>query len=142
MVYDAISSNVQLGQNVSNWEDAIKLCAKPLLEKGLIEDTYVQGMVNSVNVNGPYIVIMPGIAMPHTTSQGDVHQTCMSFTQFEKPVIFPGGVEANIFLCLAAKDADGHMDLISELAGYLMQDNMLEKLSSVKQQEELKHIFN
>lgn len=37
-----------------------------LLEKsGAIEPRYIDAMINTVKEIGPYIVIAPGIAMPH-----------------------------------------------------------------------------
>ena len=44
-----------LNQSVSNWEDAIKQVGQPLLAAGVINDSYIDAMIDSVHTFGPYI---------------------------------------------------------------------------------------
>ena len=48
-----------------DWKEAIRMSCKPLLDNHMIEPAYVDTIVQNVVDNGPYIVIVPGIAMPH-----------------------------------------------------------------------------
>jgi PTS system ascorbate-specific IIA component len=56
---------IRFEKGFSNWEEAIKVSSKGLLELGFIEESYVDSMIDSVKEFGPYIVIAPNIAMPH-----------------------------------------------------------------------------
>ncbi len=141
MLVDEIRQNIQVGLTATSWEDAIKCSAAKLLEKGKIDDSYVEGMIESVHKNGAYFVIVPHVAMPHTQSEGNVHETCISFTKFVEPIIFPGDIPAELFFCLAAEDSEGHMELISELAMLLMDDAVVTELLKVKTEEEVLNIL-
>lgn len=72
-----------------DWKEAIRMSCKPLLDNHMIEPAYVDTIVQNVVDNGPYIVIVPGIAMPHAlaTAPG-VLGTGIAFTKFEAPVTF------------------------------------------------------
>ncbi len=141
MLSEALAGNMQFDTNADNWEQAIKKSASILVEKNYISDSYVDRMIESVHKNGAYIVVVPGVAMPHTQSKGDVKKTCISYTKFNKPVEFPGGLEASIFFCLAAEDCEGHLDLISELALALMDEQIIHQLSNAKSELEVKTIL-
>ncbi|MBS5000785.1 PTS sugar transporter subunit IIA, partial [Holdemania filiformis] len=76
-------------EGFSDWTEAIKAAAAPLLAEGIIENTYVDAIIENVKEYGPYIIIAPEVAMPHSTLGGSgVHDTCISFMKTEKPVVF------------------------------------------------------
>lgn len=56
-----------------------KSCFRSFIKKGNITPKYIQDMIDNVNKNGPYIVIVPGIAMPHARNEGGVIKTGISF---------------------------------------------------------------
>lgn len=56
---------VEVNVEVKNWEEAVRLGGKLLEEDGAVEHSYIDAMVDTVKNMGPYIVIAPGIAMPH-----------------------------------------------------------------------------
>ncbi|MDD3404207.1 MAG: PTS sugar transporter subunit IIA, partial [Hespellia sp.] len=56
---------IRFEEEMSDWKEAIRLVAQPLLENGCIEERYIDAMIRNVIENGPYIIIMPGLAMPH-----------------------------------------------------------------------------
>ena len=72
-----------------SWEDAIRASYQPLLKDGTVEDVYVKAVIECVNKYGPYIVIAPNIAMPHST-EGAVgcHGTAISFMKVKDEVDF------------------------------------------------------
>lgn len=42
------------------------------MNNGCIKESYIDAMVNTVKNMGPYIVIAPGIAMPHAAPEDGV----------------------------------------------------------------------
>ena len=58
-------SSVVCGLQADTWDEAIRKGASPLLEKGVATEEYVEAIIRKCRENGPYIVIAPGIAMPH-----------------------------------------------------------------------------
>ncbi len=57
--------NIQIVDSVSDWKQAIRLSAQPLLAKETITEEYVEAIFKSHQELGPYYVLAPGLAMPH-----------------------------------------------------------------------------
>jgi PTS system mannitol-specific IIA component len=127
MLGEYLKNNIYFLDEVSSWEESIKVAADPLLNKGFITPKYIQDMIDNVNINGPYIVIVPGIAMPHARNEGGVIKTGISLLKLKKPVLFPEGNEVNILIVLAAEDSTGHLDLISDLSSILIDEDVMSK---------------
>ena len=54
-------------EGFDKWEDSILACTKPLIEKKVIDQRYVDKIFESIDKYGPYIVLAPDVAMPHST---------------------------------------------------------------------------
>ncbi|MBO0440895.1 PTS sugar transporter subunit IIA [Candidatus Enterococcus ikei] len=129
----------------SNWEDAVILSCQTLLEKGIIAQQYVDEIVECVQKYGPYIVIVPGVAMPHSSedSQG-VLGTAISFTKMSQEVVFEEGnpeKNARLFFTLAAKNNEEHVENISKLSEMLMTDGLIEALMTVETMEDYQKVM-
>lgn len=115
--------------------------------EGYITDDYIQDIIRCVDRYGPYIVIVPGVAMPHASeeSQG-VHGTAISFTKFDEPVSFfdqeTGETkEANLFFTLAAKDQTSHLQHISQLMDLLTKEGMIGALQASRNLDDYRQII-
>ncbi len=137
MLKEMLENNINVIDEASSWEEAIKIAAAPLKEHGFIKEEYIDAMLENVVNNGPYIVIMPGIAIPHSRPENGVLKTGMSLLKLLKGVRFPEDKEVELIIVLAANDSDMHMVLISELSRLLMEDEAVEKLFSSKSKEEV-----
>lgn len=65
MLKELLDNNILILNRVDNWEKAIQEAAKILVRKEIIEVGYIQAMIDSVYKNGPYMIIMPKIALAH-----------------------------------------------------------------------------
>lgn len=130
-----------------DWKDAIQKSAQSLLREGYITEDYVQDIIQCVEKYGPYIVIVPGVAMPHASEESSgVVGTAISFTKFDQPISFfdkeTGETkEASLFFTLAAKDPNAHLEHISELMDLLTQDGIIEALQLSQNTEDYKKII-
>lgn len=99
-----------LKAQAENWQEAVKISTDILERKGFIEPTYYEDIVRQHKEIGPYYVIAPGIAMPHTNPDKGVRKTCWSLVTLSAPVDF--GNEDNdpidIILTLASVDTKEH----------------------------------
>ncbi|GGM30378.1 hypothetical protein GCM10011351_15660 [Paraliobacillus quinghaiensis] len=137
MLSKHLESNVVFSKRVSSWEEAIKVASEPLLNKDFINQSYVRDMIENVHKYGPYIVIMPGVAMPHARNEGGVIKTGISFLKLDTPVLFPEEKEVGIVIVLAAEDSSGHMDLLSDLSSLLIEEDIKYKLENAQSEEEI-----
>ena len=128
-------------EGFSDWTEAIKAAAAPLLAEGIIENTYVDAIIENVKEYGPYIIISPEVAMPHSTLGGaGVHDTCISFMKTEKPVVFDPNdptKNARLFFTLAATDNEKHLSNMVALAEFLLKEGAIEDLLKAKNADDL-----
>lgn len=123
--------------SVDTWQDAIRQSCQPLEKDGTIDSSYSELIIECVEKYGPYIVIMPNVAMPHSTENAKgVYKTAISFMKVEKPVVFydeeEGEKTAQLFFTLAACNSDEHMQNMQMLAEMLMTDGLIDALAEVK----------
>ncbi|MBS4537867.1 PTS sugar transporter subunit IIA [Clostridium sp. D2Q-11] len=137
---NTISSNV----NASNWKDAVKKAGNLLLEEGFIEERYIEAMIDKVEELGPYIVIAPGIAMPHSRPEDGVNKTGVALITLEEGINF--GHEkndpVNLVIALAAKDNKSHIKSLSELMEVLGNEELLEKILNSNSSREIYECVN
>lgn len=136
--------HVSFHERFTSWEDAIRASYVPLLEDHIVEDVYVQAVIDCVKKYGPYIVIVPDIAMPHATENAQgCHGTAIAFMKVEESVDFDpqdDDKKARLFFSLAACDHAQHMQNIQELMNVLMNEAYVEKLGKAKSLQDLKEI--
>ena len=122
-----------------NWEEAIRISGEIMKKNNLVTDEYID------QVYGPYIVIVPGVAMPHSSAENSgVLGTGIGFTIMPNTVSFEEGnpeKDARLFFMLAAKDHDTHVKNISKLADMLMEDGMVEDLKKVKNMDDYHEVM-
>jgi len=88
-----------------------------------------------------YIVIVPGLAIPHSTKGSPgVQKTSIAFAKFETPVRFDENdldKDAALFFTLAAVDEEEHLKNMRQLFLILSDEELLEKLAQANTAEEL-----
>ncbi len=147
MLKDFIEKNhIDFYQKFDSWQDAIKGSCKRLLDEGIIDEGYIDEIIANVVEYGPYIVIAPHVAMPHSTLGGNnVHGTTISFTKVEEPVVFDEEDEsknAQIFFTLAATSNEEHLQNMISLSNLLMREGIVDELLKVTCVEDMITLAN
>ncbi|SHJ76082.1 BglG family transcription antiterminator [Paramaledivibacter caminithermalis] len=115
---------------VDNWEEAIKIASEPLLANEHIEKQYVDAMIDSVREMGPYIVIAPKIAIPHSRPENGVKKIGMSFLGIKNGVSFSEEEKHRVYIMivLAAIDNETHLKALAQLSSLLSDEKNIEEL--------------
>ena len=137
MLAQFLEGNTNFLEGISSWEESIKIAAEPLLEKNFIKEKYIKSMIDNVHEYGAYIVLVPGIAMPHAKDEESVNKTGMSFLKLETPVEYPEEKEVKIIFVLASKDNSEHLELIADLSSILADEEVLTEFKNVESEKEL-----
>lgn len=123
---------ILLNQEASDWQDAIKKACAPLLKEGKIKETYIDGIIENVIESGPYIVIAPHVAIPHTHPDKGVIENAIGICVLKNPVKF--GSQTNdpvkYLFTLCATDGHKHIESLSSLAFLLEDDKFYQVLDS------------
>ncbi|MCI5760875.1 MAG: PTS sugar transporter subunit IIA [Ligilactobacillus agilis] len=130
----------------ANWEEAIRFSGRVMKNQNLVTDRYIDQVISDVKEYGPYIVIVPGVAMPHSSAKNEgVIGTGIGFTIMPKTVSFEEGNEekdAKLFFMLAAKDSEAHMQNIANLSDMLMEEDMVDDLMKIRNMEDYVAVMN
>lgn len=135
---------IELNVNANNWEEAVRAGGRLLLDAGKIEERYIDAMIRTVKQLGPYIVIAPGIAMPHARPEDGAKEVGMSLITLKNPVNF--GHQQNdpvkIVVCLCAVDNSSHIKALSQLVKFLNDEEMINKLKGNNINDILREIIS
>lgn len=107
---------IKLNQHADDWQDAIKIAVDMLILAGCAEQRYYDNIVQGIKKHGPYIILAPGLAMPHARPEDGVIKSGFSLVTFKDPVYFEGD-ESPIYMmiALAGSDANAHMEGLVEI---------------------------
>ncbi len=119
---------IQLQSRVSDWREGIKVAAEPLVQLGTIEEGYVEAMINSIEANGPYVVITPGVAIPHARPEQGVRSLSMSLLRLDEPVNFAPDKPVRLIIVLAAVDSDSHLRALIQLTQLLSEPSNIDDI--------------
>ncbi len=118
------NNSIKLNQTANNWEDAIKIGTDLLVASGAIEPRYYDNIIAKVKEMGPYIILSPGLAMPHARPEEGVIKTAFALVTLTKPVVFEGEDEpVSVLITLAGSDSDQHMQGIMEITQVLEDED-------------------
>lgn len=123
-----------------NWKEALKGCGVPLIKEGFASEDYIQAIIECVEKYGPYIVIAPNIAMPHSTENAKgALKTGIGFMKVESPVQFDKNdreKDARLFFTLVSVNHEEHLDNMMKLSETLMNEEVIEDLLKVKNDDD------
>ena len=127
-----------------DWEEAIRIVGSLYEKEGIATSEYAEAMIQGVHEFGPYMVLMPGLAMPHAKATKGVKRAGTCVVTLSTPVEF--GSEANdpvdTLVSFAAGDNKGHITMIKSLARTLSDADLIEKIRAAETDEQLAALFN
>lgn len=133
--------NIELQQTASEKTSAIKNLAASLAKKGMVEDRYVEGMLNREAQHSTYLG--SGIAIPHgTTDTRDlVQHTGVMVHHFPEGINWGDNNIVYVAIGIAAK-SDEHLGILKQLTKVLSADDVEESLKRVTSAQQLIDLLN
>ena len=134
--------NVQICETPGNWRDAIKISVLPLEQGGYVKSCYKEGIIENVEKLGPYIIIADHIALPHARPEQGAVKTQIGITLFRQDIEFDGKeTTARLFVTLAAKDNNSHLDALVQISELLSDEDKVERILKAPDVQTLYHYF-
>lgn len=129
-------NDITLSQSATDKFAAIKNIAQSLIDKGLVEQGYVEGMLNRENQNSTFLG--NGIAIPHgtTDTRSMVKTTGVAVHHFPQGVDWGDGNTVFVAIGIAAK-SDEHLGILKQLTKVLGADGVEERLRNAKNEDEI-----
>lgn len=122
-----------------DWKEAGRMVGAMLVETGGIEPEYIEKMIQNVERLGPYIVIVPGVALFHSRPDGDVHSVCLSLATVRDGVEFGAGKKdpVKLLLAFASVDNKAHLEMLREIMGILKKPELLQGIINAPEASEI-----
>ncbi|MDL2296110.1 PTS sugar transporter subunit IIA [Lachnospiraceae bacterium OttesenSCG-928-E19] len=127
-----------------DWQEAIRMSCRSLENDGTVDASYKEEIIACVEKHGPYIIIMPNVALPHSQEGAKgVNKTAIGFMKLETPVSFDEKdpeKSAQLFFTLASCDSEQHLNNMMRLSDMLMREDVVKALEVAKTPEDLLRI--
>ena len=139
MLKDSLKEGlIELDAAASTPEEAIENVGRLLLSQGKISKGYIDSMIETLHNYGPYMVIAPGIAIPHGQPGELVKEDCIAFCRLKNPVEFgnKNNDPVRYLFAIGSNKNNGHLDILKELSTFLMNENNIDRLGKIKTKSE------
>lgn len=144
MIRDILKEElVKVETEVSCWQDCVKVGGNLLVEANKIESEFIQSMIDVVNELGPYMILLPEVALFHGKPSEAVKEVCLSFVTFNQDIYFSEFDNQRIkcCFCLGAVDSDSHMKMLASLVPLLQDEKFIELATSHGTKNEIMEII-
>lgn len=130
---------IEVGFEAKDRDAAVREAGRLLVDKGFATEEYVDGMIENVEVNGTYIVIAPGIAMPHARPEKGARGIGFSVVTLATPVVFghPTNDPVKLVIALCAVDHQTHLKALSELADIITDESKVQQIEDARSADEI-----
>lgn len=127
-------SLVRLNVEATDWQDAIRKSAQPLVENGKVTPGYVDDIIKGVLDLGPYIVITEHVALPHARPESGALESAVGIVTLKDPVEFgsPDNDPVKFLFPLSAKDNDSHLSALQSLVELLSDPDFFAQLENAR----------
>ncbi len=146
MANEIISINkIKAKVPADNWEQAVRAAGEILVAAGSISEKYIAGMIDAVHELGPYMVIMPGLAIAHAApgTDGGVHCNDVALISLAEPVRFGSPNDpVSVVLCLSCTDHESHLASMRRVAKVIAADGVVERLAQAATDQAMYEIMN
>ncbi|KAF6666531.1 PTS sugar transporter subunit IIA [Pantoea sp. EKM101V] len=138
------SERIQYVERVADWQEAIVLAGRPLLSEGVISQAYIDAIIQQKKAIGPFFVIAPQIAMPHARPEQGALGLGLSVLLLESAVEFDSEENdpVKVLFMFAAPDSNSHIEMISQLAEVLSDENIMAQVFNADSHEALLAILS
>lgn len=136
-------SRIQFSDEPLDWRAAVRLVGAPLVVEEVVTDSYLDEVIATAERLGPYFDLGQGVAMPHARPEAGVNRIGVSFLRVRPSVNLLDREDhpIELFLMLAATDANSHLDVLRTLAEVLGDADRLKALKDATTAEDVLAVF-
>lgn len=136
-------SAVMLDFKAEDWKEAITQAGELMVAEGIVERRYIDAMISLVEGYGAYIIVAPGVAMPHARAEDGAKGTGICFLRLKEPVVFPqqDNNPIRILVGVAAANKAEHLETFGMVAEKIVDPECIKKLTLCATAAEVVRIF-
>lgn len=128
----------QIGVELNDWREAIRLAAKPLIKDKKIKSQYVNEIIKVIETLGNYMVFIPEIAFVHAEPTF-VMENSVSLLVLNKPIKFGSKKETLVKVIVVLANKNENMNLIN-LIKIITKEGNIKKFKEATCYEDVENI--
>lgn len=128
---------ITIASNVSDWKEAIRLAAAPLVSNGAIEPCYVDEIIRQHDYHNPYMILGKHTSIPHAGPESGVNKTAMSLLCIKEGVKFSENFNIRLVVVIAAKDREEHIRALFQLSQLAFQEKDIQAIAQEKNKKKI-----
>jgi len=134
------AENILLGQSITSKESAIRLTGQILVDRGYVDASYVDKMLEREKLTSTYMGNF--VAIPHGTEDAKhaVKESGISIIQVPDGVDFGNGNIVKLLFGIAGKNNE-HLDILSNIAIVCSEEENVTKIVNATTKEEILALF-
>jgi ascorbate PTS system EIIA or EIIAB component len=133
--------NVQFNVDALDWQDAINKSVSLLRKNGFVNEEYASQVIKSVEEYGPYIVISPGIAIPHTRPENGALAVGVSLITLKNPIYIKDSEKpVKVMISFSATDNNQHLEIIKMIVT-IIENGLVDNISSINSVDDLNNLI-
>jgi mannitol/fructose-specific phosphotransferase system IIA component (Ntr-type) len=122
--------NIIFHDRVDDWEEAVYLAGKPLVENKDITHGYLDAIIQINKAYGPYSVVAPNIALLHAKSREGVNRLCLGLMVLKEGIHFGSRKfdPVNILFVIGIPDTHSHLEALHDLINIIRSKGFNENI--------------
>ncbi|HSV86054.1 MAG TPA: PTS sugar transporter subunit IIA [Levilinea sp.] len=136
--------SLAVGVPASTWQDVVRAAGGLLVDIRAAEPRYIAAMLRTAEELGPYIVLAPGLALPHARTEDGALRVGFAAITLAAPVEFgnPDNDPVRLVIAFCAPDSTAHLQALSQLARALEEPGFIDRAAAARHKTELAAILN
>ena len=134
------NENIVLNQVLTTKEEAIRLTGKILVDRGYVESSYIEKMLEREEMTSTFMGNF--VAIPHGTDDAkqEVKESGIAIIQVPEGVDFGDGNIVKLIIGIAGK-GDEHLEILSNIAIVVSEEENVEKIVNASTKDEVLSFF-
>jgi len=114
---------VLTNQSITTWKECVRKGGEILVSEGYVEPRYIDSMIETIHTFGPYVIIVPQIALFHGKPGYGVNNSGLALVVLDEEIVFDDFDNQTIkcAFSFAAVDSESHLGMLQQLS-VLLQD--------------------
>ncbi|MDQ0205084.1 BglG family transcription antiterminator [Pectinatus haikarae] len=136
-------THIVIDAECNSWQEAIQISSNILLKRNYITQEYINSMIKNISDFGPYIIVAPGLALPHSKPDFGSKKLGMQFTRLKNPISFGDEIlEPVEFICtLSPVDSNTHLKAFFNLVNMLKTPSFKRAMHNANTSQEVADII-
>lgn len=119
-------------ENIQGWRRALYNTSSILVERGSINDNYVECIIKRLIEAGPYMFVTDDLVLAHAKPENGVNHLDFSIGIAPEGILFECEKRARIVFCLAVEDQQKHIGILRDIRKVLAKTTQIDELVKAK----------